>query len=246
MERKYCFMFNTKEEVMTEVKGIIRKLNNLEEEKRILSNNREITRSKGEKRSKIILFSTIGLFFLCAFLGGVTQIAFFGYATVLVACIGVIVFYLSTRFIEMDDKGYIKAISNKDQEITEQISKKEELNPKWRDFVIQELCMRFGITPTQFEYDLTPILYQHPELKEWWMEQERIDVVIEALTRKYKRTYNELEKSDLEVENLKLRNEGIAIDNTQKKFWTCQFCGNMNRADDMSCIKCGGVRPSIE
>lgn len=239
-------MFNTKEEVMTEVKGIIRKLNNLEEEKRILSNNREITRSKGEKRSKIILFSTIGLFFLCAFLGGVTQIAFFGYATVLVACIGVIVFYLSTRFIEMDDKGYIKAISNKDQEITEQISKKEELNPKWRDFVIQELCMRFGITPTQFEYDLTPILYQHPELKEWWMEQERIDVVIEALTRKYKRTYNELEKSDLEVENLKLRNEGIAIDNTQKKFWTCQFCGNMNRADDMSCIKCGGVRPSIE
>lgn len=121
------------------------------------------------------------------------------------------------------------------------------LDTKAKTLVSTELCSLFGITQYQLEYDLTGILNIHAELRnDWWLIQGKTDVIIDALSRKYQRDNNEIVKSDLQVEHLKLQNESIAIDNTQKKFWTCQFCGNMNRADDMSCIKCGGIRPSAE
>lgn len=120
-----------------------------------------------------------------------------------------------------------------------------KLSAELKELVFNELCQQFVITPYQLEYDLNSILT--PDMKNnWWCVQGKIDVVCTALSRKYQRTANDLAKSDLEVENLKLQNESIAIDNVQKKFWTCQFCGNMNRADDMSCIKCGAIRPSME
>ena len=75
---------------------------------------------------------------------------------------------------------------------------------------------------------------------------EDIDLIEKELKKKYEKQVVESELNQLKIENLKLQNESISIDNEQKKFWTCNFCGNMNRADDMSCIKCGGIRPSIE
>lgn len=120
-----------------------------------------------------------------------------------------------------------------------------KLSAELKELVTNELCQQFAITPYQLDYDLNSILT--PDMKnDWWCVQGKIDVVCTALSRKYQRTANDMAKSDLEVENLKLQNESIAIDNVQKKFWTCQFCGNMNRADDMSCIKCGAIRPSME
>ena len=102
----------------------------------------------------------------------------------------------------------------------------------------------FNLTQAQLEYDLTGILNAHISFKDnWWLTNESADVIENALNQKYKRTANEETKADLHIENLKLQNESLEIDNTQKKFWVCSFCGNTNRGDDMSCIKCGGTRP---
>lgn len=75
---------------------------------------------------------------------------------------------------------------------------------------------------------------------------EHIKAVEDLLAEKFKKRVYTNDKQDLSLQNLKLKNESLAIDNAQKKFWVCNFCGNMNRSDDMSCIKCGGVRPSLE
>jgi len=104
------------------------------------------------------------------------------------------------------------------------------------------LCERFSLTQEQLDWDLTGIINAHPGFKTWWQKQSSVAVVEKALNDKYHRYTIEQQTGNLKVENLKLQNESIAIDNTQKKLWTCPHCGNVNRADDLSCISCGGNR----
>lgn len=106
------------------------------------------------------------------------------------------------------------------------------------------LCDEFSITQEQFDFDITPILNQHVNLRQtWFLSNPGIDVIRNALTQKYKRMTHEMQLNDLKIENMQLQNEGLAIDNIQKKNWRCGSCGNLNRADDMSCINCGAIRP---
>lgn len=106
------------------------------------------------------------------------------------------------------------------------------------------LCDEFSITQEQFDFDITPILNQHVNLRQtWFLSNPGIDVIRNALTQKYKRLTHEMQLNDLKVENIQLQNESLAIDNAQKKNWRCGSCGNLNRADDMSCINCGAIRP---
>lgn len=106
------------------------------------------------------------------------------------------------------------------------------------------LCDEFSITQEQFDFDITPILNQHVNLRQtWFLSDPGIDVVRNALAQKYKRMTHEMQLNDLKIENMQLQNEGLAIDNIQKKNWRCGSCGNLNRADDMSCINCGAIRP---
>ncbi len=80
----------------------------------------------------------------------------------------------------------------------------------------------------------------------FWQYDDCITGVKDLLERKFKaRNFTDNEQ-DLKLQNLQLQNESIAIDNAQKKFWVCDHCGNTNRADDMSCIKCGAIRPVTE
>ena len=131
------------------------------------------------------------------------------------------------------------------------------------------LCSMFGITSVMLtaELELLSTSYQNIVCKstkttttvvdgirhtetittyDFWQNTDCINGVKDLLGRKFKSINFTDSEQDLKLQNLKLQNESIAIDNTQKKFWTCQFCGNMNRADDMSCIKCGGIRPSMD
>ena len=106
------------------------------------------------------------------------------------------------------------------------------------------LCDEFSITQEQFDFDITPILNQHVNLRQmWFLSNAGIDVIRNALAQKYKRMTHEMQLNDLKIENMQLQNEGLAIDNLQKKNWRCGSCGNLNRADDMSCINCGAIRP---
>ena len=98
------------------------------------------------------------------------------------------------------------------------------------------------ITVEKLLYDLPYVFNAQINQTNWWMSINNVDVINEALKIKYNYVMTDLEKSNLQVQQLRLQNEGLAIDNQQKKFWTCTFCGNMNRADDMQCIKCGGQR----
>lgn len=244
---------NTKEKVIFELDRANTNLERLNEDKQKLNNQRAEVSRKHYLQAKISLIVAI-----CIFVVGVIIIPTFIQAIIPRAnvggiigvsfgatLIGGVVYWVFNSFRSIDDKEFQKKIKDKETSIREFTVKQTALVDLLRKFVISELCQQFNISSYQIEYDLTPILNQHPEIRDWWTDQEKIDVIVEALVRKYKRTYNELEKSDLEVQNLKLQNESIAIDNTQKKFWTCQFCGNMNRADDMSCIKCGGIRPPM-
>ena len=86
-------------------------------------------------------------------------------------------------------------------------------------------------------------------LERFWLNKREVDFIYNKIHEKYKKlsidttkTNLSIEKIKLQNEMLKLQNESIAIDNQQKKVWTCAFCGNMNHADDMQCIKCGGQR----
>lgn len=247
----------TKDQVLFELDRTNTNLERLEEDKQRLNEQRAEVSSKRFQQSKISLIASIcvfvvGVLIIPGIIGSIgktdtAQNISWGVAGVSFAItfIGGILFLVFGKFREIDDKDFQKQLINKENSVIEFTAKRTALIELLRQFVISELCQQFNLSSYQIEYDLTPIINQHPELSDWWTDQEKIDVVIEALMRKYKRTNNELEMSDLKVQNLKLQNEGIAIDNTQKKFWTCQFCGNMNRADDMSCIKCGGIRPSM-
>ena len=113
------------------------------------------------------------------------------------------------------------------------------------DLRVSYLCERFNLTQAQLNYDLTGILNAHPQFKQdWWKHNDYVDVIANALEQKYRRNTTEEKVSELHIENLKLQNESLEIDNSQKKLWVCSFCGNTNRGDDMSCIKCGGIRPN--
>jgi len=139
---------------------------------------------------------------------------------------------------------------HKEKQLIQLVRKLEENNKEiysqLYELKLTYLSELFNTTKSQIIFDLEDIVKTHSTLFNWYQTNESTDVVIKALQEKYKMHTNKLITSDLQVENLKLQNEGIAIDNSQKKFWTCQFCGNMNRADEMSCIKCGGIRPSLE
>lgn len=247
---------DTKDKVQFELDRTNTNLERLEEDKKKLNTQRAETSKKHYKQAKITLIVAICIFVIGVIIlpsliqaispkaqtlsNGVAGTSF------VATLIGGSIFWVFSSFQKTDDKDFKKALVNNETSIREFMDKQTALINLLRQFVIAELCQQFSLSQYQIEYDLTPILNQHPELNEWWIDQEKIDVVVEALIRKYKRTYNELEKSDLQVENLKLQNESIAIDNIQKRFWTCTYCGNMNRADDMSCIKCGAIRPSLE
>lgn len=237
-----------KQKVVEEIDNLTTKIDNLREEKHITANKQETLTKNFQKNLKILYIVggiSICLCITCAVIAEAKSSNFFEFLA-LVFFVFPIVNILGMNIMMMLNKRAVdkckKTSIDIDKEIAECSSKRDALYPKWRGFVITELCMQFNITPAQFEFDITPILNQHPELREWWTSQEKIEVVVEALTRKYKRTYNELEKSDLEVQNLKLQNESIKIDNTQKKFWTCAYCGNYNPGLEMSCIKCGAAR----
>lgn len=123
-------------------------------------------------------------------------------------------------------------------------SRETKLCKELYDLRTTYLCERFELTRAQLSYDLTGILNAHPQFKtDWWKHNDNVDVIENALDQKYRRNSTEVKASELHIENLKLQNESLEIDNSQKKFWVCTFCGNTNRGDDMSCIKCGGIRP---
>ena len=88
-------------------------------------------------------------------------------------------------------------------------------------------------------------------IEHFWLYKDKVDFVYDKLYEKYhKRIRSEIkenlsiEKSKLQNEQLSLKNENLKVKINLTKPWTCNFCGNMNRGDDMSCIKCGGIRPS--
>jgi len=90
-------------------------------------------------------------------------------------------------------------------------------------------------------------------IESFWIEKSKVDFIFNRLCEKYHRKVNGIIKDELSVEKAKLQNENLSLKNETIKIkinltkpWICQFCGNMNRGDDMSCLKCGGVRPSSE
>lgn len=90
-------------------------------------------------------------------------------------------------------------------------------------------------------------------IESFWVEKSKVDFIFNRLCEKYHRKVNGIIKDELSVEKAKLQNENLSLKNETIKIkinltrpWTCQFCGNMNRGDDMSCLKCGGIRPSSE
>ena len=121
--------------------------------------------------------------------------------------------------------------------------KEKELCKELYNLRVSYLCERFDLTQAQLSYDLTGILNTHPQFKkDWWKYNDSVDVIENALEQKYRRHLSEEKTTELHIENLKLQNESLEIDNSQKAFWVCSFCGNTNRGEDMSCIKCGGIR----
>jgi len=121
--------------------------------------------------------------------------------------------------------------------------------------LITELCAanimlfakEFDKSPQQIQYDLASVLMMYPDSKnDWWMSRGTAKVIKEELCRQIELKSNGMKQSSLKVRNLQLQNEGIAIDNVQKKFWRCVSCGNLNRADDMRCPSCGGIRQMEE
>lgn len=125
------------------------------------------------------------------------------------------------------------------------------------DISVAYLMTTLDISAEKFNFTLNDILKEHIELADcWWYNTDRVNVIKDELYKVLHIDKNNLEKSDLIVrkiqlqneglsidnEHMKLQNESLSIDNEQKKFWTCQYCGNMNRGEDMSCIKCGANR----
>lgn len=177
-----------------------------------------------------------------------------------VVAIGVLVWFLIGREV---------VNSRKNKKIKELEKELGVARSNAQNYVFDYLCSVFALSRTRLdaELELLARVYPNAVLRstttnryvangvrheekiisyDFWQSLEHINTVEDLLAEKFKkRTYTN-SKQELSLQNLELKNESIAIDNTQKKFWTCQFCGNMNRADDMSCIKCGGIRPSME
>ena len=141
----------------------------------------------------------------------------------------------------------------KNKQLTKLANEIDVINSNGYTFISEYLCNLLNINSVMLldELNLLSNSYSALLMKSgitynFWQNVDCINGVRDLLSRKFKGIDFDNKSQDLKLENLKLQNESIAIDNTQKKFWTCQFCGNMNRADDMSCIKCGGIRPSSE
>ena len=141
----------------------------------------------------------------------------------------------------------------KNKQLTKLKNEIAVINSNGYAFISEYLCNLLNINSVMLldELNLLSNSYSALLMKSgitynFWQNVDCINGVQDLLSRKFKGIDFDNKSQDLKLENLKLQNESIAIDNTQKKFWTCQFCGNMNRADDMSCIKCGGIRPSSE
>ena len=118
-----------------------------------------------------------------------------------------------------------------------------DLDIKLHQLAKQYLYNKYGVTEAQLDYDLTGIIHKYNYLKDsWYTSEEQLEVIDKALARKYKKQSNEDITSDLQLENLVLKNKSIAIDNDQKKFWKCDYCENVNHGTDMKCINCGAVR----
>ncbi len=141
----------------------------------------------------------------------------------------------------------------KNKQLTKLENEIAVINSNGYTFISEYLCNLLNINSVMLldELNLLSNSYNALLMKSgitynFWQNVDCINGVQDLLSRKFKGIDFDNKSQDLKLENLKLQNESIVIDNTQKKFWTCQFCGNMNRADDMSCIKCGGIRPSSE
>ncbi len=238
-------IYDSKEKVLDELQTIDNNIQLLNEEYERLSNVKT-SLDVLEKRVYYSLYIIGFLLFLFLIISGVTK-----YRIFIVLCIILVIslvimvvlgFYQGIKKI-LTDKRIIKT----DNKLSIELDRRNTIRELLKEYVISELCAQFGITQHQLEYDLKDIMTQHPDYEvDWWAIKDKKDIVCNELSRKYKLAQNEMAKSDLEVENLTLLNESIAIDNEQKKFWRCNFCGNVNRADDMSCINCGGIRPIKE
>ena len=154
----------------------------------------------------------------------------------------------------------------KNKQLTKLENEIDTLNSNGYTFISEYLCNLFNINEvmlldelnllsksygtlvmksTKTNVDIVHNQYTTTTSYNFWQNVDCINGVQDLLSRKFKGIDFDNKSHDLKLENLKLQNESIAIDNNQKKFWTCQFCGNINRADDMSCLKCGGIRPSL-
>ena len=215
------------------------------------------------KNKKFNIYTVALLLFpILCLIGLITVVQFGEYAIGIFAGIamGVFAWFLIGREV-------VNARKNKKIKAIEQEYNVARANTQ--NYVFDYLCSVFALSRTRLdaELELLARVYPNAVLRstttnryvangvrheekiisyDFWQSLEHIHTVEDLLAEKFKkRTYTN-SKQELSLQNLELKNESIAIDNAQKKFWTCTYCGNMNRADDMSCIKCGAIRPSTE
>ena len=123
-----------------------------------------------------------------------------------------------------------------------------ELDNEGYNLVSQSLCEHFNISLSRLSDELRLILQLYPTVMGskyyYWTDIDCINEVYNILSRKFKQESYTDSTMDLNLENLKLQNESINIGNKQKRFWRCDYCNNMNRAEEMKCLGCGVVRPN--
>lgn len=144
------------------------------------------------------------------------------------------------------------------------IGKRKDIDGMMKKSIIQLLSTELNVSVPNIEYELNNVFRGHKELQgheeieiyyvgkskrqrpilveDWFWNEEKFIVVYDVLGKKFKKNIREEQKADLQVENLKLRNEGLEIDNSMKKTWECAYCGNINMGTEMNCIKCGASR----
>lgn len=193
-------------------------------------------KKQGQSRRLLITILAFVLGFIFFIVGG-------GYESSLLLMIGVILcvvggvcgVFFACRSLPYDKKLNIQ-LDKVENEFETLLTELCAANIMW-------FAKEFHTSPQQVQYDLSAIFSVHPELRDnWWYKRSTSQVVETELKKRLYYINNELTKSGLQVQNLQLQNEGIAIDNSQKKFWRCSHCGNLNRADDMQCPACGGIR----
>jgi hypothetical protein len=126
-----------------------------------------------------------------------------------------------------------------------------ELDNEGYNLVSQSLCKYFNISSSRLTDELRLMLQSYPTVVRkmgtnyyYWIDIGCINEVYNILSRKFKQESYTDSTMDLNLENLKLQNESIDIDNKQKRFWRCDYCNNMNRAEEMKCLGCGAARPN--